>query len=247
MTDVIVSKQGGVLELRLDRPAKKNALNFAMYRALTGALEDAERDDSIRAVVFTSNGETFCAGNDVTDFMSGNADGGPPPAIAFVQKIATFTKPMVAAVHGAAVGVGATMLLHCDLVYGSETARLSMPFVNLGLVPEAGSSLLLPRRVGHAVAAEMILLATPIDAKRAKELGLFNDVIEVSALAAHALGKAAELAQKPPTALRLSRALLRGNVDEVSARIVEEGVQFATCLAGDEAREAFMAFMQRKG
>lgn len=168
------------------------------------------------------------------------------PVARFIRTIARFEKPMVAAIQGAAVGVGTTMLLHCDLVYASETARLVAPFVSLGLVPEAASSLLLPRRIGYARAAEMILLGTPLDAARAHELGLVNEIVPQADLRAHALGKAAELARQPPNALRLSRALLRGSLDEVNARIEEEAQHFMACLGGAEAREALTAFMERR-
>jgi enoyl-CoA hydratase/carnithine racemase len=195
-------------------------------------------------VVFTAEGEGFCAGNDVSDFVSGLGD--DPPAVRFIEKLVRMEKPMVAAVHGPAVGIGATLLLHCDLVYASETARLLTPFVSLGLVPEAGSSLLLPRRVGYAVAAEMVLLGVPIDAQRARDLGLVNAIIPAGELRAHALLQARALAQKPPSALRLSRQLLRGNLDETLARMREETAIFGACLASGEAQEAFSAFMERR-
>lgn len=250
MSEIIIDTHAteGVVEIRLDRPKKKNAVTIAMYRAMNEALSAAAADAKVGAVVFSGNGETFCAGNDVLDFMNGIGGGADdePPVARFIRTIATFEKPMVAAVHGAAVGVGTTMLLHCDLVYASETARLHTPFVSLGLVPEAASSLLLPRRIGYARAAEMILLGTPIDALRARDLGLVNAVVPHGELRAHALGKAAELARLPPNALRISRALLRGSPDEVSARIEEEGRHFMAALGGAEAREAFMAFMERR-
>jgi enoyl-CoA hydratase/carnithine racemase len=246
MTDVIIDRREAVLEVRFARPAKKNAVTLDMYRAASAALEAAGRDEGVRAVAFTAEGETFCAGNDVHDFLAGAGADDAPPALRFVQAVAGFPKPMIAAVHGAAVGIGATMLLHMDLVYASETARLHMPFVGLGLVPEAGSSLLLPRRVGQVVAAEMMLLGTPLGAARAKELGLVNEIVASAALREHALAKAAELAEKPPQALRLTRALLRGSAHDVSARIAEEAGHFAACLTSAEAREAFTAFLQRR-
>ena len=248
MSDVIIETNEGVVEIRLDRPKKKNAVTIAMYRAMNEALASAAADAKVGAVVFSGSGEAFCAGNDVVDFMNGiGADAnGEPPVAQFIRTIATFEKPMVAAVHGAAVGIGTTMLLHCDLVYASETARLHTPFVSLGLVPEAASSLLLPRRIGYTRAAEMILLGTPIDAGRARDLGLVNAVVPQGELRAHALGKAAELARLPPNALRVSRALLRGGAEEVTARIDEEARHFLAALGGAEAREAFIAFMERR-
>ncbi len=248
MSEVIIETKDGVTEIRLDRPKKKNAVTIAMYRAMNEALAAAAADANVGAVVFSGNGESFCAGNDVLDFMNGigaDADGEPPVG-RFIRTIATFEKPLVAAVQGAAVGVGTTMLLHCDLVYASETARLQAPFVSLGLVPEAGSSLLLPRRIGYALAAEMILLGTAFDAVRARAVGLVNAVIPEGELRAHALGKAAELARQPPNALRAARALLRGSPDELRARIDEEGRLFMAALGGAEAREAFTAFLERR-
>lgn len=247
MSDVIIERHPGVVELRLDRPAKKNAITSAMYGALVDALASAAEDRKVRAVLFTAAGETFCAGNDVQDFLAvATGQTESVAAARFVEAIARFPKVMVAAVHGPAVGIGATMLLHCDLVYASDSARLLLPFVSLGLVPEAASSLLLPRRVGHALAAEMILLGAPLDAARAREVGLVNAVLPAAELRAHALGKAQELARKPPAALRLSRALLRGDRADVEARLAEEGRHFMACLKSPEAREAFTAFVERR-
>ncbi len=177
MTEVVVTRSQGILELRIDRAAKKNALTFAMYEALTEALRQAQSDASVRVAMITSSGETFCAGNDIADFLKPRDDFGAAPPSRFIEGLVAFDKPLLAAVHGPAVGIGATMLLHCDLVYASTTARLRMPFVSLGLVPEAGSSLLLPRRVGDAVAAEILLLGAWIDAERARELRLVNAVL----------------------------------------------------------------------
>lgn len=244
MNDVVIEKNEGVMELRLARAAKKNAVTFAMYRALDEGLASASKDDAVRAVVFSAEGDTFCAGNDVKDFLAGLGD--DPPVLRFLESLVRFDKPIVAAVHGPAVGIGTTMLLHCDLVYASDAAKLHTPFVSLGLVPEAGSSLLLPRRVGAAVAAEMILLGAPLDAERARELGLVNAIVPAAELRAHAIAKAKALAAMPPRALRLSRSLLRGSPDEALARIREEGAHFVQCLTSPEAREAFTAFVERR-
>ncbi len=246
-SEVFVSRAGGVLELRLDRAAKKNALTFAMYAALTEALAQAHSDPAVRAVLVTASGETFCAGNDIADFLKPRDDFGAAPPSRFIEALAGFDKPLVAAVQGPAVGIGATMLLHCDLVYASPTARLRMPFVSLGLVPEAGSSLLLPRRVGDAVAAEMLLLGAWIDAERAKELRLVNAIVAgPGELAPFARQRAAELAACPPGALRMTRALLRGDAAAVRTRIGSEAAAFAQCLTSPEAKEAFNAFLERR-
>jgi enoyl-CoA hydratase/carnithine racemase len=246
MSEVVLSRAGGVLEARIDRAAKKNALTFAMYAALTEALQQAHADPSVRAALITASGETFCAGNDIADFLKPREDFGAAPPSRFIEALVAFDKPLVAAVQGPAVGIGATMLLHCDLVYVSPTARLRMPFVSLGLVPEAGSSLLLPRRVGDVVAAEMLLLGAWIDAERARELRLVNAVVPSSELASFARARAAELAASPPGALRMTRALLRGDAEALRARIQKEAAAFAESLKSPEAKEAFNAFLERR-
>ncbi len=246
MTEVVVFRAGGVLEARLDRAAKKNALTFAMYAALTEALQQAQADASVRAALITANGETFCAGNDIAEFLNPRPDFGAAPPSRFIEALATFEKPLVAAVQGPAIGIGATMLLHCDLVYAAPTARLRMPFVSLGLVPEAGSSLLLPRRVGDAVAAEMLLLGAWIDAERARDLRLVNAIVPTVELGSFARQRAEELAACPPGALRATRALIRGDATLLRARIQSEAAAFAQCLTSPEAREAFTAFLERR-
>jgi enoyl-CoA hydratase/carnithine racemase len=246
MTEIVVAREGAVLELRIDRAAKKNALTFAMYRALTEALRAGQSDPAVRAVLLTGSGETFCAGNDIADFLAPRDDFAAAPPSQFIEALVTTEKPLVAAVHGPAVGIGATMLLHCDLVYASTTARLRMPFVSLGLVPEAGSSLLLPRRVGDAVAAEMLLLGAWIDAARAKELRLVNAVLHADELVPFARARAGELAASPPAALRATRALLRGDRAGLRAQIGQEAQAFAHSLTSPEAKEAFTAFLERR-
>jgi enoyl-CoA hydratase/carnithine racemase len=218
-----------------------------MYRELEAALRAADEDAAVRVVLLTANGDTFCAGNDIADFLAGGQlDFASAPPLQFVRALLAFDKPLVAAVNGPAVGVGATMLLSCDLVYASEQAKLSMPFVSLGLVPEAASSLLLPARVGHAVASEMLLLGRVIDARRALELRLVNQVVPSGDLDVAARQAATELAAKPPFALRATRKLLLGDRGVVRARADEEGRLFADRLTSPEAREAFMAFLERR-
>jgi enoyl-CoA hydratase/carnithine racemase len=246
MTEVLVSRAGAVVELRLDRAAKKNALTPGMYAALAGALRDARSDDAVRAVLLTASGETFCAGNDIGDFLTRSAEGAVAPS-AFIEALVEFDKPLVAAVQGPAVGIGATMLLHCDLVYASASTRLRMPFVSLGLVPEAGSSLLLPRRVGDAIAAEILLLGAWIDADRARELRLVNAVLpSTSELTAFARARTVELASSPPGALRATRDLVRGDRVALRERVREEARVFAQCLTSREAKEALSAFLERR-
>jgi enoyl-CoA hydratase/carnithine racemase len=249
MSDIEISTQAGVCELQLNRPNKKNALTLAMYRELTEALAAADADPAVRVVLVTGAGDAFCSGNDVMDFVAGagTLDPDSAPPVQFVRALVSFGKPMVGAVQGAAVGIGATMLLHFDLVYASEDLKLSMPFVNLGLVPEAASSLLLPARVGLAVASEMLLLGAVIDARRARELGLVNEVLPSPAeLRERARQRAVDLAMKAPAALLATRGLLRGGRDALLQRVAEEAHQFAQRLSGPEAREAFTAFLERR-
>lgn len=247
MNEIVRTVRDGVLELRLDRPKKKNALTFAMYGALTAAVREAQDDAGIGALLISANGDSFCAGNDVGDFLAGiSGDFADAPPMRFIASLIENDKPLVAAVGGAAVGVGATMLLHCDLVLASEAAALSMPFVSLGLVPEAASSALLPARVGAAVASEMLLLGVSIDARRAYELRLVNRVVPGPDLIESARAVAMELAAKPPEALRVARSLLHRDRATLRARADEEARLFAERLVSAEAREAFTAFLEKR-
>src|SRR5579862_7676414 len=202
MTDqVLVSQAGGVLELRLNRPEKRNAITFEMYDTLWDALVRAEADDSVRAILLSGAGASFTAGNDLMDFVSRPPSGGEHGPARFIRLLPKIHKVLIAAVHGSTVGIGVTMLLHCDLVLAARSARLSMPFVKLGLVPEAGSSLLLPRLVGHQRAAELLLLGRALDAEKACGLGIVTRVVDDGALATEAHALARELAHQPERAL----------------------------------------------
>ncbi|HEX9170600.1 MAG TPA: enoyl-CoA hydratase-related protein [Roseiarcus sp.] len=226
------------------RPQKKNAITGAMYEALIEALEAAERDASVGALVLSGKGGVFTAGNDIGDFLAAASRGeGDLAASRFVSKIAEFEKPLVAAVDGLAVGVGTTLLFHCDLVYATAESRFQMPFVNLGLVPEAGSSLLAPQRFGRAKAAEFLLLGEPFSAEEARTLGLVNALVPQAELIAHAMAKAAQLAAKPRAALLSTRRLMRGDPQALKARMVEETQAFAAALKSEEARAAFQNFL----
>jgi enoyl-CoA hydratase/carnithine racemase len=246
---VDIEREGGVLVATLNRPDKKNALTGAMYRALREALVTASADEGIGAVLVTGAGGAFCAGNDIGDFLAENraqSEGARSgPGGEFIRTLARFDKPLVAAVEGAAVGVGTTMCLHCDLVYAAPSARFAMPFVNLGLVPEAGSSMLVPRRFGLGVASELLLLGEAIDATRAREIGLVAEVVVPEALKAHAFAKAKALAAKPRAALLATRKLMRGDAEALYAHMEEELVAFARALKSPEARAAFEAFTAR--
>ena len=233
----------GILELRLSRPDKKNALTNAMYAALTAGLAEASADPAIIAVLISGEDDAFCAGNDISGFLPANRT---DAAMVFIRAIAGFDKPIVAAVQGLAVGVGTTMLLHCDLVYAAPATRFTVPFAKLGIVPEAASSLLLPLRVGAAKAAAMLLLGEPIDAEAAERAGLVTAIVPAEALLAYARSKAVALTAMPPRALAETRRLMRGDRSAIETRLGEEETAFAAALAGAEAQEAFAAFLEKR-
>ena len=244
MSDIEIAREGAVLSAAFARPQKKNAITGAMYETLTEAFESAERDAHVGAFVLSGKGGVFTAGNDIGDFLGFAARGlGDFPAWRFVSKVASFEKPLVAAVDGLAIGVGTTLLFHCDLVYATREARFQMPFVDLGLVPEAGASLLAPQRFGRAKAAEFLLLGEPFGAEEALRLGLVNAVLPQAELLGHALAKAAALAAKPRGALLATRRLLRGDPEALKVRMAEESHAFAAALKSPEARAAFQAFL----
>ena len=240
-----ITRDDAVVEVVIARPEKKNALTADMYDAMIAALDEAEADAAIGAVVVAGEGGAFTAGNDIADFLATTKDMNDFGGLRFVRRIATFDKPLVAAVDGVAVGVGTTMLFHCDLVYASPGAQFRMPFVDLALVPEAAASLLVPRRVGVARATELLMLAEPFDAARAEALGIVNAVIPSNELLAHARRKAAALAGKPREALLATRRLIRGDRAEIVARIDAEARVFGERMASAEARAVFTAFMCR--
>jgi enoyl-CoA hydratase/carnithine racemase len=237
----------GVMTLTLQRPEKKNALTGAMYDALSNALEKAEADGPVRVVLFQGDGDSFTAGNDLADFAS-QARGEnsiDSPAHRFIETISKANKPLVAAVQGNAVGVGTTMLLHCDLVYLADTARLCTPFVNLALVPEAASSWLLPLRIGHARAYAMFALGEPMEAAAALACGLANAVVPAAELRKKAFAAAIALTKRPAGSLSLTKKLMREH-QRIAAQIAEEGQLFKQRLKTPEAREAFAAFAERR-
>ena len=245
MTDNIeIAREGAVLSAAFARPEKKNAITGAMYEALIEAFDTAERDPEIGALVLTGKGGVFTAGNDIADFLAvAMHEAGEFPAWRFVSKLAEFEKPLVAAVDGLAIGVGTTLCFHCDLVYATPEARFQMPFVDLGLVPEAGSSLLAPQRFGRAKAAELLLLGEPFDGEEALKLGLVNALLPQDRLLKHATEKAAALAAKPRAALLATRRLMRGDPEVLKARMAEESRAFSLALKSPEAHAAFQAFL----
>jgi len=237
----------GVLTLTLQRPEKKNALTGAMYNALSDALNKAEADPSVRVILFQGDGDSFTAGNDLADFAS-QARGESAvdsPAHHFIETISKIGKPIVAAVQGNAVGVGTTMLLHCDLVYLADNAKLITPFVNLALVPEAASSWLLPLRIGHARAYAMFALGEPMEASAAVACGLGNAVVPQAELRKKAHDAAITLTKRPAGALKSTKKLMRDH-ERIEAQISEESQLFKQRLMTPEAREAFAAFAERR-
>jgi enoyl-CoA hydratase/carnithine racemase len=246
---VQVTREGAVSMARLARPEKKNALTSAMYERLIAAFQEASGDAAVGALLLTGSQGVFTAGNDIGDFlaaaMQASASNTEAAGWRFIRALATFDKPLVAAIEGPAVGVGATLCFHCDLVYAAPSAMFSLPFVDLGLVPEAGSSLLAPRRFGAAKAAEVLLLAEPFGAEAARDLGLVNAIVEPALLNAHAMAKAQALAAKPREAMLATRRLLRGDLGPLLQRMDEERRLFDERLRSPEARAAFLAFTQK--
>ena len=245
-TEVEVTRSGPVLHIRLNRPTRRNALTWAMYEAMTQALADGETDGAVRVIQFSGAGDGFCAGNDLGTFLADPPSDLNGPAFRFLRTISTVSKVLVAAVHGAAVGVGTTLLLHCDLVVAARSARLSLPFVSLGLVPEAASTLLLPRAIGHLRAAELLLLGKPIDAETALRWGLVNRVVDDAALMGIAGELTSDIVTLPPAAVRRSKALLKDDQPGVAQRIEREGIIFLECLRGPEFQEAGTGFLDKR-
>jgi enoyl-CoA hydratase/carnithine racemase len=239
--NVKIERKGGVLCVTFNRPEKKNALTGAMYLAATGALQEADRDPSIGAVLVAGTGGVFTAGNDLADFLDAGA--GELPAFTFIKALAAYETPLVAAIEGIAIGIGATMMLHCDLVYVAPGTVFRLPFVDLGLVPEAASSLLLPRRIGMAKAAELLLLGEAFGAEEAVRLGLANAIVPAPALYDVAIEKAGRLAAKPRGALAATRRLMRSDGPEIQVRIEKEARLFSAALQSNEARAAFATFL----
>ena len=245
--DILVHTEAGVTTLTLNRVDKKNSLTSAMYSAFADALEQAQADSAVRTVLLQGDVAVFSAGNDIADFLAHPPTDQSSPVYRFLRTLAAFPKPLVAAVCGPAVGIGTTMLLHCDLVYAGDNAAFSLPFVNLGLCPEAASSLLVPRLLGYHRAAEALLLGEPFMAEAALEVGLVNRVVPPTECNAIAQAQARKLAAKPLASLLATKRLMKqGLVEPVLQRLGEEGAIFARMLTEPAAREAFTAFMQKR-
>jgi enoyl-CoA hydratase/carnithine racemase len=249
MTELVpVTDNGPVRTVRMNRPDKKNALTMAMYEAMAAAIESAPRNPTLRCLLIAGTPTAFCAGNDIGDFLKMATGEGAlgAPILRFLYALARCELPLVAAVQGNAIGIGTTMLMHCDHVVAAADAQFSTPFVGLGLVPEAGSSLLAPRLMGHARAFSLLVMGRGIGADGAKAAGLINAVVAAEAVEAEAMKAAREIAGLPPQGVLASRRLMRGSPDEIVARIDEEAELFKTRLQSADARAAFEAFMIRK-
>jgi enoyl-CoA hydratase/carnithine racemase len=242
-----VSSLNGVVTIEIARPEKKNALTLAMYDAMTDAIGKAVADDTVRSLLFTGQPGVFTAGNDLEDFMARPPTGEDSPVYRFMRALADCAKPVVAAVSGTAIGIGVTMLLHCDLVYVSESAKLAMPFVSLGLAPEFASSVLVPRLMGHVNAFERLVLGTPFTGAEAVELRLANEALPAEQVLPRARQVAERFGELPAGAVRESKRLLRaGTKDSVERALRAEAAVFLERLRSPEAQEALQAFLQKR-
>lgn len=247
MSAILIDSSAGVVTVTLNRVEKKNSITSEMYAAMADALAQAETDTAVRAVVFQGHETIFSAGNDIGDFLNAPPSTQDSPVFRFLRGLSTFSKPVLAAVCGPAVGIGTTLLFHCDLVYAGDNAAFSMPFVNLGLCPEAASSYLAPRLMGYGRAAEALLLGEPFMAEAALEMGLVSRIVPPSEAAALAQRQAQKLANKPLNSLvETKRLMKKAQAQLVAERMVEEGASFGRMLQEPAAREAFTAFMEKR-
>lgn len=245
--DVLITKEQATLTLQFNRPAKKNAITAAMYQSMADALKDADNDPSIRVILFVGSPQIFTAGNDLEDFAKHPPTTSDSPVHQFLWQISHANKPIIAAVEGAAVGIGTTMLLHCDLVYAAPSARFSMPFVQLGLCPEAASSLLLPQLMGYQRAAEKLLFGEAFSTDEAYRSGLVTAIVEAEELLAFARSQAVKLSGLPAASVRASKRLMKnGQMANMEASMAAENKLFGSMLSSPEAREAFGAFFEKR-
>jgi enoyl-CoA hydratase/carnithine racemase len=245
--EILVERADGVMTIAFNRPDKKNAITAAMYRTMADALADAHDDKAVRAILMHGSAGIFSAGNDLEDFVKSPPISQDAPVFQFLRRISGAEKPLVASVAGVAVGIGTTLLLHCDLVYAAETATFSLPFAQLGLCPEAASSLLLPRVAGYPLAAEKLLLGEAFDAREAHRMGIVNRVLPAAEVDAFAFAQAVKLAALPASSLRVTKALMkRAQEQEIAAQMKEEAAHFGKMLLAPEAREAMKAFFEKR-
>jgi enoyl-CoA hydratase/carnithine racemase len=246
LSDIVTERSGRIIDVAFNRPTKKNALTLSMYSTLADLLNDAAKDDGIRVVLLHGTGDSFTAGNDIGDFLKHPPAPGDSPQERLIDALVDFDKPLVAAVHGAAVGSGTTMLPHFDFVYAGESAVFQMPFVNLALVPEFGASYTIPAQLGYLAAAELILMAQPFDARRARELGFVTRVVSDEALLTTARETAERLAEKPAGALRASKRLLKRSLrEDLEGAARAEIQEFTSRVRSTEAKQAFAAFLAK--
>ena len=247
MTDILQHIDQGVMTLTFNRLDKKNSITAAMYASLADAVEHAQTNPEVRVVLIQGHETIFSAGNDIADFLNHPPSGHDAPVFRFLRAIAGFSKPLLAAVAGPAVGIGTTLLFHCDLVYAGDNAAFSMPFVNLGLCPEAGSSMLVPQMMGHHRAAEALLMGEPFMAEAAQEVGLVNRVVPPTEVNSYAQAQARKLAAKPMSSLVETKRLMKsGQSAQIMAQIEAEAASFGRMLQEPAAREAFGAFMEKR-
>ena len=247
MSDIITERSGSILRVQLNRPAKKNAMTSAMYITLADLLNATAKDDQVRVVLWHGAGDSFCAGNDMADFLKNPPGAGESPQARLITALINFDKPLVAAVQGAAIGGGTTMLTHCDFVYAGESTKFQMPFINLALVPEFGSTYAIPARTGYLRASELILLGLSFDAMRAAELGLVTRVVPDEKLLATATETAQKLAEKPAAALQACKRLLKAPFrDQLAQGAKRENEEFSARVRSADAREAFTAFFEKR-
>ncbi len=248
MSDLILVEEiDGVMTIRMNRPDKKNALTVEMYSALSGAIDNANANPTVGSITILGTPGSFCAGNDIADFLK-MAEGGnvhASPVFDFLERIIIAEKPLVAGVDGLAIGVGTTMLLHCDYVIASDKSLFRTPFTDLGLVPEAGSSLIAPRLMGYQRAFELLVMGKPFNATQALETGIINQIVPAGRVETEALAAALEITSKPRESLKLSRNLVRGDRTDILARMREEALLFDERLKSDEAKAAFEAFLSK--
>lgn len=247
MTDLLIDTAERVMTITFNRVDKKNSFTNAMYADMASALARAQTDKAVNVVVFQGHETVFSSGNDIADFLKAPPTSQDSPVFQFLRAISTFPKPVVAAVCGPAVGIGTTLLFHCDLVYAGDNAAFSMPFVNLGVCPEAGSSLLAPQRMGYGRAAEALLLGEPFMAEAALEMGLVSRIVPPAEATALAQRQAQKLAAKPMSSLTETKRLMKqGQADTLTQRMAEEGVVFSRMLGEPAAQEALTAFMSKR-
>jgi len=245
--DISTSKANGIFTIAFNRPEKKNAITGVMYQTMADALKAADTDNEVRVILFCGKPEIFTAGNDLEDFMKNPPSSDNSPVYQFMSVLSGVAKPVVAAVAGGAIGIGTTMLLHCDLVYAADNAKFAMPFTQLGLCPEFASSLLLPQIAGYQCAAEKLMLGEPFLAEEARDMGLVNKVLPLAELLPYAQAQAAKLVALPASSIRASKRLMKNRqTDAITSKIAEEAKYFGEMLVAPEAKEAFAAFFQKR-